>query len=143
MKKYLSIIIVFVFISCNSKIKNFRCIDGDTIVLQSGERVRLCSIDSPELSQFYGLRARQELILLTAGKCITLKRKGKDRYNRTLGELFYNDTCINEEMVLLGYAWSYKKDLISDQQQAQSKRLGMWRYTGNIEPYLFRKEHKH
>jgi endonuclease YncB( thermonuclease family) len=81
---------------------------------------------------------------LIAGKCITLKRKGKDKYHRTIGELYLPDgTWINEEMVLSGNAWSYMDQLISDQHKAERERLGMWKYAGNIPPYIFRKEHKH
>lgn len=143
MKNTILIIIIFLF-SCTSKIKIRRCIDGDTIVSTMGEKIRLAEIDAPESNQFYGLEARQALAFLIAGKCITLKRKGKDKYHRTIGELYLQDgTWINERMVLSGYAWSYNYDLIEDQRKAQREHFGMWQFSGNIEPYIWRKEHKH
>ena len=48
-------------------------------------------------------------------------------------------------MVISGEAWAYRHHgkIYNEQLQAQKERIGLWRYTGNIEPYLFRKEHKY
>ena len=91
------------------------CYDGDTCTTTSGERVRLACINSPEL---HGKRAepvpaeaaRDHLRGLVMGKKIGIRRITKDRYGRTVAELFAGDTNVQREMVAIGHAeilWRY------------------------------------
>ena len=69
------------------------CYDGDTCTTTTGERVRLACIDTPEL---VGMRAepvparaaRDHLRNLVVGKKVGIRRITKDRYGRTVVELF-------------------------------------------------------
>lgn len=86
--------------------------DGDTItILQNKEqtKVRLYGIDAPEKKQDYGQRSKQFLASLIAGQVVEVEPKGKDRYKRTLGIIYYKGQDINAQMVLNGYAWAYVK----------------------------------
>ena len=82
------------------------CYDGDTCTTTSGERVRLACINSPEL---HGKRAepvpakaaRDHLRGLVMGKKIGIRRITKDRYGRTVAELFAGDTNVQREMDFL------------------------------------------
>jgi endonuclease YncB( thermonuclease family) len=61
--------------------------DGDTIrVLHDGvsERVRLWGIDSPEMKQPFGTRAKQFTGDLAFGKTVTVIVRDYDRYKRTV-----------------------------------------------------------
>jgi endonuclease YncB( thermonuclease family) len=55
-----------------------------------------------------------------------------DRFGRTVGTVYRNNTNINREMVLLGYAWwypryaPYDRQLADAEQVAQAQRLGLW-----------------
>lgn len=70
-------------------------IDGDTVILKSGERVRLLGINTPEIAhkntkgEPLGEQARQALIRLIDKKTVTLKLgvESRDRYGRLLAHL--------------------------------------------------------
>jgi micrococcal nuclease len=86
-----------------------RVVDGDTLVCDSGDRIRLLLIDAPELSQRpFGGRARRELERLappgtTLG--VELDVQPLDRYGRTLAYLWLSDgRMVNEELLLAGVA---------------------------------------
>ena len=139
--KYLAIILLF--ISCTSNVKIKRIIDGDTIVTVTRERIRLAEIDAPESQQEYGQHAKQFLSNLILGKTIQIRRKGKDKYHRTIAELYYNGIWINKMMVDSGQAWAYIKysSLYPDEIIARNKRLGLWAYPYEA-PFLYRKHIK-
>ena len=80
------------------------CYDGDTCTTTTGERVRLACIDTPEQ---VGKRAepapakdaRDHLSNLVVGKKVGIRRITKDRYGRTVAELFLGTTNVQQEMV--------------------------------------------
>ena len=88
------------------------CYDGDTCTTTTGERVRLACIDTPEL---VGMRAepmparaaRDHLRSLVVGKKVGIRRITKDRYGRTVVELFLGTTNVQQEMVVSGHAEIY------------------------------------
>ena len=89
-------------------------IDGDTVVLGNGEKVRLIGIDTPEIgrnskpSQAYALVARDFLSsLLVRGHKYVLSYgvERLDRHGRTLGHLFTEDgQNLQAEILARGYA---------------------------------------
>ena len=89
-------------------------IDGDTVVLSNGEKVRLIGIDTPEISrngkpsQAYALVARDFLrSLLVRGRKYILSYgiERRDRHGRTLGHLFREDgQNLQAEILARGYA---------------------------------------
>src|SRR5512146_2114115 len=69
-------------------------IDGDSLrVMHNGraEEIRLSGIDCPEKGQAYGKRAKQAASELVFGKEVTLQTFGKDKYGRTIGDVFLPD----------------------------------------------------
>ena len=90
------------------------CYDGDTCTSNTGEKIRLACIDTPEIR---GPRANPEpakaardfLNSQVAGKEVLIRRITKDRYERTVGELSKNGTNIQKLMVAKGYAKIYEK----------------------------------
>ena len=89
--------------------------DGDTIeVMHIGksERIRLNGIDCPEKGQAYGTRAKQAASALVFGKEVTLQTYGKDRYQRTLAEVFLPDPInMNHELIKSGRGEFGKEDI--------------------------------
>jgi micrococcal nuclease len=86
-----------------------RVIDGDTIELESGERVRYLMIDTPESTtetECYGPEAKQLNELLVAGKQITLRydEQCTDDYDRLLAYIELSGQEINRVMLERGYA---------------------------------------
>lgn len=64
-----------------------RAVDGDTIALESGERVRIIGIDTPERGQCGYAEATANMQQLVAGKRVRLTasaRADRDRYGRLL-----------------------------------------------------------
>ena len=90
------------------------CWDGDTCRTSTGEKIRLACIDTPELT---GPRAdpgpakaaRDHLRRMVVDKQVQIRRITKDRYGRTVGELFLAGPHITRrnvqrEMVASGHA---------------------------------------
>ncbi|WP_169975880.1 thermonuclease family protein [Campylobacter sp. RM16191] len=119
--------------------------DGDTItILQDKQqiKVRLYGIDAPEKKQAYGEKSRKFLANLIAGQIVEVKEKGKDKYKRVLGVVYYNGQDINAKMVSSGYAWAfvkYSKDYVKHQEYAVSKKFGLWADKEPAPPWEWRK----
>ena len=87
-------------------IKN--CYDGDTCTTLKGEKIRLACIDTPELKGWKAdpipaKEARDFVNKLVANEKVSIKRITKDKYGRTVGELFKNGVNIQELIVEKGY----------------------------------------
>ena len=90
------------------------CYDGDTCTTIDGEKIRLACIDTPELKgkkaePIAAKEARDFLNTLVMNKKVYIKRITKDRYKRTVAELFINDLNIQEIIVKKGYGKIYQK----------------------------------
>ena len=86
-----------------------RIVDGDTLVLTNGEKVRLIGIDTPERGEEYYSEAGDYLGNLTLNKTLYLEQdiSDKDKYDRSLYYIYTDDLFVNAEMVSSGYAKSY------------------------------------
>ncbi|MBU0953312.1 MAG: thermonuclease family protein [Nanoarchaeota archaeon] len=115
-----------------------RVIDGDTIVLESGERVRLLGIDTPERGQPYADQATTALKKLIEGKQVDLESgtTDTDQYGRLLRYVFAENTNINAIMIKYGLGRIRYLDsdspyttLFEDlEQQARAEGRGIWGY---------------
>jgi micrococcal nuclease len=110
-------------------------IDGDTFILENGETVRLIGIDAPELSQPGGEESRKYLTRLILNKGVTLEtgREDQDKYNRLLRFVYLGNLCINEEMIIQGYAEArysteipIREQYIQLEIEAETAKAGLW-----------------
>jgi len=112
-------------------------IDGDTIDVlhnsQHPERIRLNGIGCPERGQAYGKRAKQAASDLVFGKDVKLETHGKDRFGRTIADVFLSDgTNVNHELVKEGWCWWYRKYASGDtaleglEAEAREARKRLW-----------------
>ena len=90
------------------------CYDGDTCTTSEGETIRLACIDTPELkgrnaNLIPAKSAKNFLNTLVANQEISIKRITKDRYGRTVAELFKDEENIQELIVKKGFGVIYKK----------------------------------
>lgn len=84
-------------------------LDGDTIELTSGEKIRYLMIDAPEVGnklECYGDEAKALNTQLVAGKEVQLRYdlECTDRFDRLLAYVSVGDREINSLMVERGYA---------------------------------------
>ena len=90
------------------------CYDGDTCTTINGEKIRLACIDTPELKgkkaePIPATKARDFLNKLLTNEVVAIKRITKDRYGRTVAELFKNDINVQELIVDEGYGKIYER----------------------------------
>lgn len=96
-------------------------IDGDTVALPGGERIRLQAIDTPELSRpsceaelVAALRAKERLAQLVRVPGLTVERcdvhgdRCQDRYGRTLANLRTPAGDVGQILVREGHALPYR-----------------------------------
>ncbi len=119
-----------------------RVVDGDTIVLANGARVRLLQIDATELGsgECYSRKAARVLrSLLPSGSRIRLRADPRldrvDDYGRLLRYVFRGSLNVNLELVRRGAAtvWFYRGErgryasrLLAAARRARAARRGMW-----------------
>lgn len=118
--------------------------DGDTVVLDGGEKVRLIGINTPEVAYRNrpadpgGNAAGDYLRQLIKGELVRLEygRERRDKYGRTLAHLFTEDgTNINALMLSEGYAHAVIKipntrllaQYLDAEQLARESGLGIWK----------------
>lgn len=111
-------------------------IDGDTIELQDGRRVRYLGIDTPETGEYYGSEATARNRELVENKVVELQsgERDKDEYGRLLRYVYVDGTFVNAELVAQGYATAYIFDpddrysqiLVQLEQYAKMRQRGLW-----------------
>jgi micrococcal nuclease len=120
-----------------------RVIDGDTLRLPGGERVRLLGIDTPELARDgkpaepLAQAARDFLNSAVDGREISLgfDREARDKYGRQLAYVYVQGTLINEEIIRAGfsraetrfpYQASMKARFRRAEREARERQRGLW-----------------
>ena len=91
------------------------CYDGDTCTTNTGEKIRLACIDTPELrgkraNPIPAKAARDYLRELVVGREVGIRRITTDRYGRTVAELFVGGSNVQQRLVASGHAdiyWKY------------------------------------
>jgi len=140
-KRILLILMVMIFLcGCSDQEPESVCcvsvIDGDTFELNTGETVRLIGIDAPELIDPGGDISRAYLTHLISGKEIfcTLREEKKDSYGRLLMMVSVGDMCVNEAMIVQGYAearylsWNdpLQERYVQLEMEAERNDAGLW-----------------
>lgn len=114
--------------------------DGDTLELADGRTIRLAQVDAPERGACFGAQSTAALRALADGKSVTLRRPAeapaKDKYGRTLAELFVDGVSVDEALIRDGAAEWYEQfahedaDLAARLQRAEiearAEGRGLW-----------------
>jgi endonuclease YncB( thermonuclease family) len=129
--------------------------DGDTLTVLDAQKkthkIRLLGIDAPEKAQAFGLKSKESLSGLAFQKQVQVRSSKKDRYGRTVGQVFVGNMDVCLEQVKLGMAWHYKtyqreqtpEDRVlydRAESQAREQRVGLWQDPSPIEPSAFRRQ---
>jgi len=122
-------------------------VDGDTVELSNGDKVRYIGIDTPEIRERkgsewiykpmpYAEEAREFNKMLVEGKSVSLEYdvQKKDKYNRDLAYVYIGDKMVNMEMVKQGFAMiytyppnvRYTQRFIEAQKEARDNKRGLW-----------------
>lgn len=123
--------------------------DGDKITVLhegAGEKIGLYGIDTPDIDQPFGKRAKQFTSVMVYGKTIEIDTMGKDQYGRTLGVVTVDGKSLNELLIKNGLAWVYRKfckaticeDWIDLEFVARYDKIGIWSEPNPIPPWDFR-----
>lgn len=119
-----------------------RVIDGDSVVLKSGLKLRLANIFAPEGRAPLTQESRNALSTLMKGRPLGLAFYGakRDRYDRALAQVYTlrpdgsPDQWVQSEMIKSGYArvrsyadtaWNIKS-LLQIEQEARQAGRGLW-----------------
>lgn len=118
-------------------------IDGDTVKLSDGNKVRILGIDTPETKdprkpvQCFGQEASAKMKELVEGKKVILlvdsSQGDKDKYGRLLRYIYLNNTDIGAQMIKEGYAYAYTKYPVAKMEEykaleteAREDKIGLW-----------------
>lgn len=111
-------------------------IDGDTVNLAGGERVRYIGLNTPERDEAYYDEATQlNRQLLNAGQVqLEFDVEQQDQFGRTLAYVWVDGSLVNLEIVRQGYANMlvvppnnrYETEFREAEAEAQQAKRGMW-----------------
>jgi micrococcal nuclease len=117
-------------------------VDGDTLALTDGTRVRLLLVDTPETTQgkndCYGAEAKAFTVDKVIGKTISLSYDEEgctDRFGRTLAYVKVDGVELNVELAKQGLACflfvkpsgaAREEEFATYEAEAKTNRTGMW-----------------
>lgn len=129
--------------------------DGDTITVLKegrGQKIRLYGIDTPELGQAFGKKAKRftsDQVFNHQVKVVSLDR---DRYGRIIALVYPigKSESLNEKIIKTGYGWIYVKYCKADfcagwydfEKEAKEDKLGLWIDSNSIAPWIFREKNR-
>ena len=150
--RFMAVFSLLVLTACVTSAGSLRTVerirDGDTIVLEGGEVVRLIGVDTPETVhprkpvEHFGKEASEFTRSLTVGKRVSLESDAqtapKDRYGRTLAYVRLPDgRMLNLEIVRQGYGHAYverpfsrMEEFRAAEREAREAERGLWAPTG-------------
>jgi endonuclease YncB( thermonuclease family) len=119
-----------------------RVIDGDTIELEGGERVRLIGVNTPESVdprrpvEYFGREAAAFTRRTVEGRRVRLEydEETRDPYGRTLAYVYLPDgTLLNAEIIRQGYGFAYTRfpyrrqaEFVNLEREAREQGRGLW-----------------
>jgi micrococcal nuclease len=124
-----------------------RVVDGDTLLLDSGVRVRLLGIDTPETKkpdhpvEPFGPEASEFTRKMVEGKMVNLEydRERLDQFGRTLAYVYIDGRMLNEALIEAGltraevkfhFRNDRKKRFKELEQDAREHHRGIWSTEG-------------
>lgn len=133
-------------------VKITRVIDGDTFVIENGQRVRLIGMDCPEVNhprkgkEPLGEETTEYVQELLEGKTVRLELDIGlyDPFNRLLAYVYIGDVFVNDLLLQKGLAQvttfppnvKYVEKFLESQESARNKRLGIWNLQTETEYFI-------
>lgn len=111
-------------------------IDGDTIRLDTGEKIRYIGINTPEKNMYFYKEAKSRNEEFVLGRKVRLEydRDKKDKYNRILAYVFADGKFVNKALIDEGMARFHVKSpnyihaskFYKSVNEAKEKKIGLW-----------------
>jgi endonuclease YncB( thermonuclease family) len=104
-------------------------LNGDTLSVPGKDRIRLFNIDAPATVDFrcereliLGLKAKQRLVELVRSGLVSIERRDKDPYRRTLGYVRLGDgRDVGRVLLAEGLVAPYRPD-----EAGEAENLALW-----------------
>jgi len=120
-----------------------RVVDGDTLLMENGDRVRLIGVDTPETKrpdfpvEVFGPEASEFTRQRVEGKLVRLEldKERTDQYGRVLAYVYVGNSLLNEEILRAGlgrsltqfpYSPVMKRRFREAEAEAQRAGRGIW-----------------
>ena len=155
-----TLVIVVLLFSAQASPKT---ITGEVVVIHQGDtftiksilpngneklyKIRLSNIDTPELKQPFGKKAKFFTASLIFGEEVQIQYEMVDFYGRLIGTVILpQGKTLNEKLIGVGLAWHYRvvpfpNPLLERlQYKAWRKKIGFWVDPSPIPPWEFRRE---
>jgi micrococcal nuclease len=140
----LAVLLAGILTAANPVFQVTRVIDGDTLLLSDGDKVRLIGVDTPELYhplklvQYFAREASEFTREMVEGKKVRLEYdwQKRDKYGRLLAYVYLEDgTLLNSEIIRQGYGFAYTKypfryleEFRQYQREARENGRGLWEH---------------
>ncbi|MCB9079253.1 MAG: lamin tail domain-containing protein [Anaerolineaceae bacterium] len=119
-----------------------RVVDGDTIELTDGRRIRYIGVNTPERGQPYYTEASEVNRQLVDGRTVQLEfdQDTFDQYGRTLAYIWVDGVMANLEIIVRGYANAFtvppnvKYDETFRQAEREAREAGRGLWAGSAVP---------
>jgi micrococcal nuclease len=113
-----------------------KVVDGDTVTLSDGRRIRYIGINTPERGQPYYQEATEVNRQLVAGQAVQLEFDVEtfDQYGRNLAYVWVGGVLVNREIIAQGFANAftvppnvrYEAELRRAEREAREAERGLW-----------------
>jgi endonuclease YncB( thermonuclease family) len=124
-------------------------VDGNTFEMIADDnesyKIMLYGIDSPELGQEFGDKARKFLEKMMLDKKVNVTIQGKDRWGNRLGIVLIEGTKDPRyDLLEAGLAWTAERDPIQEleaiKEKAREKGKGLWKDQNPTPPWIYRRQ---
>jgi micrococcal nuclease len=124
-------------------------IDGNTFEIAADDnesyKIMLFGIDSPELGQDFGEKAKKTLEKMILNKKVSVNIQGKDRWGNRLAIVLIDGTTDPRfDLLEAGLAWTAERDPIQEletiKEKAREKGKGLWKEQDPTPPWIYRRQ---
>ncbi len=138
----------FLVATDSATVRVARVIDGDTIEIDGGKKVRYIGIDTPETVDprrpvmCFGKEAKSENENMVNGKTVRLVKdvSKTDKYGRLLRYVYVGDVFVNDYLVRRGFAHAstfppdvkFAEQFVAAQKEARENNRGLWGSCPNL-----------
>lgn len=128
--------------------------DADTLTVlgrdENKYKIRLQGIDAPERKQAYGAMCKEKIAGLLSQQLVDVEAYKRDRYQRLVAKVTWQDQDVALETIRVGCGWHYKayadeqswrdqRAYAKAERHARRNKLGLWRDANPEAPWDYRR----